>query len=184
METAKIKIKDGVLLNYLSDEEEVVIPEGVIKIGTRAFCSLFKKCKNLKKVIIPSNIAVIYQDAFRGCQIIDIDVNENNSNYASIDGVLFDKTKKELIFYPSGKCKQQFVVPNGVTRIYSHAFHGSKLEKITLPVSIEKLDFESLCCLTVYFEGNRGQWEMIEKNWSVRGCDVFFNDGSEPAHYS
>jgi hypothetical protein len=43
-------------------------------------------------------------------------VEENNPVYSSVDGVLFNKDKTELIFYPEGK-SGEYVIPNSVTTI-------------------------------------------------------------------
>ncbi|WP_257899966.1 leucine-rich repeat domain-containing protein [Prevotella denticola] len=55
--------------------------------------------------------------AFNPTALKEIDVDANNSTYCSIDGVVYSKDKKKLIYYPAGKTDAAFKVPNGVTSI-------------------------------------------------------------------
>lgn len=46
-----------------------------------------------------------------------IEVDENNEFIKSIDGVLYDKTNTELLFYPRGKQDSEYIIPESVKRI-------------------------------------------------------------------
>ena len=66
--------------------------------------SAFRRCKNLTSITIPEGITSIGYDAFYMCSsLTSINVSENNKNYCSVDGVLFNKDKTELIQYPIKK---------------------------------------------------------------------------------
>ena len=56
-------IEDGVLTKYIGAGGEVVIPEGVVKIGARAF----ENCENLTSVCIRGDVREIEYLAFNGC---------------------------------------------------------------------------------------------------------------------
>jgi hypothetical protein len=78
----------------------VDIPESVKSIGENAF----SECALLTNVTISSGVISIGLYAFRDCTLLtSISVDKNNNNYSSVDGVLFNKDKTELIVYPSGK---------------------------------------------------------------------------------
>lgn len=49
---SNFQIVKDVLLKYTGDEERVVVPEGVTRIGDRAFFD----CKNLKEVVLPGSL--------------------------------------------------------------------------------------------------------------------------------
>lgn len=51
-------------------------------------------------------------------------VDEDNPYLLSQDGVLFNKDKTELIWYPYGKEDKTYTVPHGVKRIGRRAFYG------------------------------------------------------------
>ena len=70
------------------------VPEGVSKIGDGAF----EICSKLLEIGISESVTSIGYYAFSGCSSLQsIDVAEGNVNYASIDGVLFDKNVTTLM---------------------------------------------------------------------------------------
>ena len=69
--------------------------------------------------------------------MIKINVDDNNKEYSSIDGVLYNKDVSELICYPCGMPLNSFSIPNRVTKIGDAAFSGcSGLTSITIPNSV------------------------------------------------
>lgn len=58
----------------------------------------------LTSVTISSGVSSIGQSAFHGCTALSaINVDADNKNYSSADGVLFDKERSSLIRYPSAR---------------------------------------------------------------------------------
>lgn len=97
---------------------EVSIPSGVATIGQYCFLS----CKKLTKVNIPSSLVLIGSGAFRYCdKLVGIYVDDENHNYCSIDGFLYNKAKTVLICAPSGYVGAH-MVPDTVTQIKEYAF--------------------------------------------------------------
>ena len=99
--------------------------------------SSFADCSSLTQVYIPSSVNLIYDNVFNGCQaLVAITVNSANSNYSSIDGVLFNKTGDALIAYPNMHA-QSYSVPDGVSVIMGAAFEGcNNVTRVTLPLSL------------------------------------------------
>ena len=113
------------------------IPEGVTSIGNY----VFYYCSKLTSIEIPSSVTSIGNSAFYGCSsLTSINVEEDNQNYCSKDGVLFNKDKTELIRYPSKKADKQYVIPSSVTSIGSSAFqYCSNLTSIEIPSSVTSI---------------------------------------------
>ena len=113
-----------------SNLASIVIPNSVTEIGYLAFWN----CKSLTSIVLPDSVIIIGAGAFTGCtKLTSITVNENNRKYKSIDGNLYSKDGKTLIQYAIGKADTSFVIPDGVTSIYSDALDRCiKLTSITV----------------------------------------------------
>ena len=62
-----------------------------------------------------------------------IDVDKGNSNYSSVEGVLFDKNGLRLLVYPSAKESCNYTVPDGVASIEDFAFlRNTNLSSVTI----------------------------------------------------
>lgn len=95
----------------------------------------FFKCVDLKKVTIPSTVTSIGYDTFLGCTSLEnIVVDSENKNYISEDGVLFNKSKTELIQYPAAKSGVSYTIPSSVSKIDGCAFkYTQNVKTINVP---------------------------------------------------
>lgn len=157
--------------------EEIIIPPSVIAFGDYAF----EGCISLKSIRIPfKRIPTRYDSRgaekkidfvrlLSGCYSLQrIDVDENNEFIKSIDGVLYNKTNTELLFYPCGKQDLEYTIPESVKRIGRLGFNNCKyLKRITLPSLIRTCPrFEgcmALECVTI-----TGATEIL--NDTFKGC--------------
>lgn len=155
----------------------VIIPESVIGIGDTAFYS----CYRLEQVSIPKNVLKIGDDAFGYCDVLQyINVDVHNPYYSSVDGVLYNKNRTELICYPMGKTEESFVVPNGVKVIKKSAFELCKLESIIIADSvtiIESIAFKECPNLkSVVLSKNISNIEKYAFIYSTTITDVYYNN--------
>ena len=58
-----VEIKNGIVKKYIGNDTSVIIPEGVLKIGDRAFLN----CTSLTNIILPEGVKKIGDYAFFGC---------------------------------------------------------------------------------------------------------------------
>ena len=81
-----------------------------------------------------------------GCQsLLSINVSNENPNYSTIDGVLFDKDKTILLQYPGGK-QEAYTVPNSVLKIENSAFAWCSLHQLTIPNSVTHISCSFMSC--------------------------------------
>ena len=110
----------------------VIDGKTVTTIDSRSFCY---DSTPPKYISIPETVTYINENIFIWTYnyISDITVSDNNKNYSSVDGVLYNKDKTELIYYPGGKCGE-CVIPKSVKYIHDLAFRDN--DNIT-QVSVE-----------------------------------------------
>ena len=117
----------------------VEIPDSVTKIEKDSFYS----CTSLTSVEIPSSVTEIGRAAFGDCTSLkSINVDRENINYSSVNGILFNKEKTTLIQYPAGK-SESYIIPSGVRRIDDCAFLGcASLTSVEIPNSVTWIGIE------------------------------------------
>ena len=118
---------------YCYSLAQINIPDAVTFIGNNAFT----QSDVLEQVSIPANVTEVAPDAFSQCNSLQsINVDAENENYASVDGVLYNKDVTRLFAYPAGKTDASFVIPDGVTEIVANAFIGADFASVTIPNSV------------------------------------------------
>ena len=105
--------------------------------------------ENLTEIIIPESILTIESKSFYNCQNLEqIKVHENNTNYKSIDGILFGKLEMRLFQYPIGRKEENYSIPITVLSIepysFSHCQYLKRIEMIFLvEIKIEAFSYNS-----------------------------------------
>jgi PKD repeat protein len=108
-----------------------ILPESLKTIGESAF----EWCTMLTSVSIPASVTAIGNYAFTYSPGL-IEIDADNPNYSSTDGVLFDKLQFTLIHCPVSMTGS-YTIPSSVITIDLAAFEQCKyLTAITLPSSL------------------------------------------------
>ncbi len=113
----------------------IIVPDSIKSIGEYAFYF----CDSLTSITIGAGVEMIDEDAFDYCDnLCTIIVDENNANFSSVDGVLYNKEITEIVHFPKGKAGE-FVIPNTVTSIDDEFWSCEKLTAITIPDSVVEI---------------------------------------------
>lgn len=126
---------------------ELIIPSSITYQGTPyTITSIreddYKEYINITSIKVPYSVTSIGKCTFLNySSLLSINVDANNKHYSSIDGVLYNKTKTDLISCPLGK-KGDIVIPNSVTSIGDCAFAFCiGLTAITIPDCVTSIGY-------------------------------------------
>ena len=118
----------------------VVVPDtlgGCTVIGIDSWA--FAYCTNMTSVTIPASVISINDNPFVFCSsLVSISVAADNSEYASRDGLLYNKRMTVLYACPAGL--QNVTIPQGVVEINHEALKScARLTSIALPQGVRIL---------------------------------------------
>lgn len=131
---------DGVLycgatvIGYKGDSnyDKLDIKDGTRTIVDKAFNGL-----DIGEVNVPASVEYIGAYALDCPRLTAVNIDKENKNYASDNGVVYDKDMKWLKLYPQGKTDESYTVPDGVEIIAANACDGNKFIKhVAIPDSV------------------------------------------------
>ena len=168
------------IVGYKGKLEDLVIPEKYSnKVITGIDPMAFSGCSQIRSVTISKNIQSISlnnrscnMNPFYDCIYMkNIYVDEGNRYFASVDGVLYNKSKTELLFYPSYKSNSSYTILDSVTKIEVGAFQRNGIvTEVILPKNIKTISKEAFleCTSLQKIEIPSGITEISESLFS--GC--------------
>jgi hypothetical protein len=114
----------------------IILPTSLKVIEYEAF----GECANLINITIPKGVIEIEAFAFYECtSLVEINVDSDNSEYISENGILYSKDKTFLHTYPAGKTERSFTVPDNVITICFGAFSCSVLNNVIIGNNVESI---------------------------------------------
>lgn len=144
-----------------SDIKSVIIPDTVKEIHNGAFrgCSnlesvtlgnsiesmeedCFDSCIKLKSITLPSTLKIFDETFFDNCpMLLEINIDEDNPNYTSVDGIVFSKDMSTLICYPEGRKNETYTIPDEVTNIGIYAIeNNNNLKEIIVSSNVNSIE--------------------------------------------
>lgn len=97
-------------------------PIETTKISNKAF----ENCL-FNNITLGKLVSEIQANSFSNCiNLREINVAEGNTDYKSIDGILFTFDGKVLVKYPDAKTDVSYTLPDGVEKISKNAFSNNK----------------------------------------------------------
>ena len=114
----------------------VIVSEGCTDLGERSFT----KCNELKNISLPASIDNLNYNAFDDCDALEeIIVDQQNTTYKGVRGVLYSKDMKTLKICPKSK-KSPFFFPDSIEIIDEGAFSGCKnIKSVVLPSKMKQI---------------------------------------------
>ena len=161
-------IRDGELVCYLGNAADIVIPEGVHRIGMGTFIerknirsvilpkslcwigqSAFAHCENLKSIVIPANVTFIDKCAFSDSGLEEIVIEgKPEIRLWAFDGTPWkaNESKKHggvvsgTVLLSVNPELTTYTIPSNVKIIGRDAFKNSKIKELDIPKGVTKLD--------------------------------------------
>jgi len=144
----------------------VTIPISVTSIGWWAFSD----CTRIKSIYISGSVFEIGHWAFLNCSAM-FTVDGGNTNYSSMDGVLFNKNQTILVHFPTSK-KGSYSIPKTVTSIVDRAF--GECRNLTSIVIHNKVNSIDGC-----FSGCSAVFSVDKENPNYSGLDGVLFDKNQ-----
>ncbi len=160
------EIVNGVLKEYNGTDPNVVIPNGVTKIGDNAFDG----CSSLENITIPDSVTEIGEYAFYNCKSLKSIIIPNSVTSIGHRAFFFCSSLTSII------------IPNSVTSIGHRAFYYcSSLTSVTIPNSVTEIGegafsgYSSLASITV--DPSNSSYKSIDGN-------LYSKDGKTLVQYA
>lgn len=120
---------------YSSNIEKVTLPEGLIFIGDQSFANT-----KIKTITFPKSLFIYQKDSFRDSDITHIYVHKENGVLASQDGIVYNKEKTLLLFWPQARFEENLVFPDTLTLLdLSMIKTIEKSNTITIPRALTSI---------------------------------------------
>lgn len=155
---------------YVGESADWVIPASAAGMPvTGISLDLFNAYSTVETLYIPATVENMETSGLVYCsKLKKIDVAEDNKNYASVDGVLFDKSVSQLIIYPMGKEETSFAIPNTVKTLGESVFEkNTYITDLLIPASVTeigKAPFADNSKVTIYADEGTYGYEFAQTN--------------------
>lgn len=144
-----LEVKDGVLFTkengilvcypFGLKKEHYEIPEGTVKIAEDAF-GLFDEDSCLTSISLPSSLKMDECGNPFSCLkgLVNVDLPSDHPTLVFDGSLLYHRDKMEAICYLQRNKAKEYVIPDGIRKIRSHAFrYRNNLVSIIIPDTVE-----------------------------------------------
>ncbi len=167
--------------NFISDD-------GVMFTKDKKVLLFYPYLKSAETFEIPAETEkVSFAELTCAKYLKNITVNEENTEFTSVDGVIFSKDKTVIYCYPYAKTIKAYVIPYTVKTIAKDAFyiHSNGIRQLFVPKTVTCIDKEALYFNSylsrTFFGGTQAEWKaLLQNNYSNRSVfgTVYFDADS------
>lgn len=163
MKDSSLNISKGTLIGIDKEMKFLDLPEEVTCLENNVFkCrntiqkirthvpltkTMLAQITNLREYELTRPVGKIEQNLFSDNKVLEkLTVSEQDPKYKTIDGVLFSKDGKRLIYYPMGKQDSHYTIPDGTRVIMPDAFANNRyIENVIMPDTVESIGVGAFC---------------------------------------
>ena len=133
--------------------------------------NMFKGCNKLRSVTIGKDVSSIGMYMLDSADSLSEIKANNNQNYSSDNGILFNTNKTALVFYPPNKSGTEYTIPSTVSKLCMFSvYENANLEKITISSSVTKIE-------ALAFGSSKELKSVIFNGDTPPEIDLVLNDG-------
>ena len=122
----------------------------------------------ISSVTVSEKVIGISASSFKGCSnLTEINVVEENANFSSINGVLYNKEQTKLIYYPLGKSTEEILLPTSVVEIGEYCFYDNS--------KLQTFDFTNILKINDYAFYKTGLTGSLKLYATLIGASAFEN---------
>lgn len=171
---------------YVGQSGDWVIPSSAVNMPvTGVSFDLFNSYSTVETLYIPETLKNLEYTGITYCsRLKKIEVAENNEYFASVDGVLFDKSVSNLLIYPTGKEETSFAIHDTIKQLGESVFErNTNLTDVLIPASVTsigKAPFNDNSKITIYADEGTYGYEFAKQNGIACKPASEFEGGEKP----
>lgn len=151
------------LTQYIGSETDIVIPSTYEGMTVSQLNDRFFEDENSRKTItsltIPASVDIggdgtthngdVTWRLSRLLTLESINISEDNPYYSSVDGIMYNKDKTVLKYYPNAKKDSIYTIPDTVKDIDRFAFYTNDGDYTSSGEELKRISYPSLKCITL-----------------------------------
>lgn len=163
MHNSSLNISKGTLIGISNEMKFLDLPDEVSSLEKNVFKgmrsinkirthipltkTMLAQVTNLEEYEITRPVGKLERNLFSGCKYLKkLTVCAQDPKYKTVDGVLFSKDGKRLIYYPVNKRDKCYIIPDGTKAIMPDAFaNNGYIEEVIMPDTLESIGVGAFC---------------------------------------
>ncbi len=169
---------------YIGDETDITVPTELYGVKLKGIKCLLAYSSTVKTLHIPKEVTTIIgnndDSVYLETNAQEIIVDKKNPKFKSINGVLFDKEAKTLIYYPSNRVDDKYVIPETVETVIGD-ISSPYLKSLTITPNVMKIPtFRNTNLTELYFKNTTLNKKSFENSFpKAPNATIYCIEGSE-----